>query len=332
MTLSSYRRTAAAIAAAAFYEKYPGVELRGGRETAVGFSYDFKVSHPINNETLAIIEEEMRQIVREKREIRLMDMVPFSAKELLKAKGHLSRAKEIDTADAALVQVIQIGSFYDLVFGDALKNSEELTAFKLEKLTALDNGMVRLSGYAYPTKEALKEFLHRFKRYAEKRHERTGEHSQLWKIAPEGIIWLKKGLQTLDKLVHHFLPPEAELIAAAPSIHRHKLPQAWQRDIAEFQFFPVWDFEAGLYGVQAAQLSIFSQDAKSLLQFVEKSLNILGLEYKAEFCIEDILGREWQVVLLKKMSGNVIATIAIEKILAILLESASEHAIGAISF
>jgi hypothetical protein len=51
-------------------------------------------------------------------------------RELLKKEGHLHRADEI--GDEALVELIQIDSFYDLSTGPHLKNTAELASFKIE--------------------------------------------------------------------------------------------------------------------------------------------------------------------------------------------------------
>lgn len=325
MSLSAYRHSAAEIAAAALFESFPGVELLGGGETSIGFSYDAIFPHPVHSETLAMIEQAMRQIVRERREIRLLEMVPFSARELLKSKGLESRAEELDSHSKQLVHVVQIGAFYDLSESEQLKNSNQLSAFKLDKITPLENGVMRLTGFAYPTKEELNEFLKRLKRYPDRRHEILGEIQSLWKIEGQEIVWLQKGLKLINQFIQFFeknILQNVEQIGAPLEMNRFSLMKEMGRPIAEITPYSVWieDPDAGLYGNKGSQIKIYTRDTKSLLQLIEKSLIILGLVYKREFLLEDALGREWPVVSVESKSGDAVVAVSIEKILALLLE------------
>ena len=102
-----------------------------------------------------------------------------------------------------------------------------------------------------------------------------------------------------------------------------ELVRELQKPVAETVMSPsykILDLDAGLYGIEGTQIHIFSLNSISLLQTIERSLNILGLEYKRGFSVEDVLGREWPVASLRKMSGGVAASVAIDKILALLLE------------
>ena len=60
-----------------------------------GFYCDFFFSQPFSSEILIQLEERIRQIVREKREIRKMEMVPYSASEWLKKSGQKERAAQV---------------------------------------------------------------------------------------------------------------------------------------------------------------------------------------------------------------------------------------------
>ncbi len=192
-------RTAAEITAAAVFELFPDVKLWGGEGTAVGFSYDLFFPHPINPDTMALIEEKMRQIVREKRQIRTLEMVPFSARELLKAQGHHARAQELE--GSGLVELIQIGSFYDLSQGPHLQNTAELAAFKLRMIEPLEGKGIRIWGSAASSKQELKIFLKKIETYSTQNHVALGEKFQLWTELEEGIVWLPRGLALREKIM-----------------------------------------------------------------------------------------------------------------------------------
>ncbi|MCE5315762.1 MAG: hypothetical protein LLG04_00160, partial [Parachlamydia sp.] len=81
--------------------------------------------HPVHPDTLALLEQKMKQIVSEARAIRVLEMVPVSASALLKKEGHEEQSAELDEMEGAeaLVEVIQMGSFHQLTSGPCLKST-----------------------------------------------------------------------------------------------------------------------------------------------------------------------------------------------------------------
>lgn len=315
MDLSILRRTAAEIAAAAVYELYPDVELWGGGETSTGFFYDFYFPHPAH---VHIIEEKMRQIVREKRPIRTLEMVSFSASELLKKEGHAVRAEELEEG---LVEIIQIGAFHDLSPGPHLKNTAELAAFKISVECLPDNEM-RVTGWCHASKEELKQFLKKVENYTEP-HLR-GEQMGLWK----GPVWLPPGIKMREQLIQFLKgqwfedalevsgPAEGNRTEIHRSLGKSKVAEVFQ----------------GM-GIQVSFFGKPEQELISFLQLIAKTLTILGFEHStlstgggSDFLIEDELGRKWPVVQVKRISRNgapavdFYFTAEVERILALLLE------------
>jgi len=316
MSLSAFKNTAAAVAASAIYESFPDIDLLEGGETHMGFFYDLHFPHPIHPETLSMIEQNMRQIVRERREIRILEMVPYSARELLLSQGHNFRAEQLDSSPAQLVQIVQIGSFHDLSSGEQLKNTHQLAAFKLDAFHIPPHAHHhRLTGFSYPTKEELQTFLRRLKQYPEKRHEVVGQAQGLWKTEAQEMIWLAKGLHFRNLLVQRLLQG-TEQISASAQVDRFQLARFLKKPVAEVVFPPpsLFSPDAGLYG-HPPSIHIFLSDPISLLHSIEKTLNILGLEHK-----EDLLGREWPVMTTEKTKKGFTVTLSVEKIMALLLE------------
>jgi len=324
MSVSVYRRTAASIVAAAVFETFPQVQILGTGETRVGFFCDLIFPHLVHSETLAMIEQAMRQISREKREIRTMEMVPLSARELFKAKGHRIRAEQIQ--QRGLVQIVQIGSFYDFSEGAYLGNTEALASFKLDQIKILSDREIRIAGFASATKEELKDFLKILKEYKHKRHEAAGQAMGLWRIEQEGVVWLKLGLKIWDRLIRFFdrtILDGVEFVSLPQKFSRMTLIQQLGRPIAERPLQPptLWDTETGLLGLEGPNIEIFALDSTSLLHLTEKSLNILGLKHKEGFFAPDALGKEWQLVTKRKVPDGMVLSVSIVKILALLLES-----------
>lgn len=312
------RRTAAEMAAAAVYELYPDVELRGGGETSTGFHYDFFTPHPIQ---IQVIEERLRQIVREKRPIRTLEMVPFSAAELLKKEGHLERLAELQEQADGLVQLMEMGLFYDLSPGPHLKNSAELAAFKIS-LEPLDDKGFRIVGWCHTSKDLLKRFLKQLAQYRDP--VQIGEEGGLWK----GPIWLPRGLQLRQRLLD-FLKKEwfdsAYEIAGSQEVGRTEVHRSLGRPkVAEID------------SATRIQVSFFHKiEAEwiSSLQLIAKTLTILGFDHstlskgqETGYWIEDGIGRGHPVVQVKRLpqkragAFDFIFTADVQKIFHLLLE------------
>jgi hypothetical protein len=297
LDLSILRRTAAEIAAAAVYELYPDVRLLGGKETSTGFFYDFYFPHPFHAH---IIEEKMRLLVKERRPIRTLEMVAFSAAELLKSKGHLERAEEL-AEEEGLVEVIQIGDFYDLSVGPHSKNTAELAAFKIT-LEPLPNKEMRVVGYCHQSKAELKDFLKKLDQYTEPKD--LGEQMGLWK----GDIWLPSGLKRRQQLIEFLkkkwfagaLEVSGPLDADRVALHRSlEVPK-----VAEFWSSPPHETHL--------QISFFDRQEEefiSFLQLIGKTLTILSFDHSSvsmgretDYLIVDGLGRSHPLVHVKKVS------------------------------
>jgi len=284
MDLSILRRTAAEITAAAVFELFPDIELWGGDETPTGFFYDFYFPHPVNPDTLPLIEEKIRQIIRERREIRTLEMVSFSAKELLKAKGN-GRFEELDIQEKGLIELIQIGAFHDLCAGPHLKNTAEAAAIKLLAIEPLEEKGIRITGSAHISKQALKDFLKKVKEYEEHRPSKVGEKMGLWKmLSDKEKVYLPKGIEVrrrvLEVLKKQFFKGATEVSfeGRGERISKHLEIAKPDTCLAE-----VWISEVDGREELKIQISSFRgerdslrEDLNSCLQSIGKTLIILG--------------------------------------------------------
>lgn len=301
------RRTAAEVAAAAVFELYPGVELLGGGPTSVGFFYEFVFPHPVH---LHVIEEKMRQIVREKRAIRNLEMVPFSASELLRAKGLQARARELSGV-GGLVEVIQMGDFYDLSSGEHLRNTFELAAFKITA-RILSEKRMEISGWCHHSKEELKQFLKRLDRYIPSIQ--IGEAMGLWR----GNVWLDSGLKLREKLIQFLKkdwfegacqissPLGADLFEVHRSQHQAKVAEVCYK------------------GHQSTEICVsFFKEMKSCLHLIGKTLTILGFDHSVAptgFLVEDEIGGKQILVHVEQRRHGCMIVAYVERILDRMLE------------
>jgi hypothetical protein len=321
MDLSTYRRTAAELAAAAVLELYTDVELLGGGETDTGFFYDFHFPHPIHSH---LIEEKMRQIIKEKRPIRTLEMVAFSAAELLKNEGHLARLEELE-AEKALVEVIQIGSFYDLSPGPHLKNTAELAAFKIE-VESLPEQKMRVVGWCHKSKTELKHFLKVVSNYTDPI--KMGEKLLLWK----GDIWLSEGLKRRRQFIE-ILRKEwftgAYEISGPLDCDRYLL----HKSMGKGKVAEIWGEEPNQTLIQITFFNKVEEEVISLLHSIAKTLTILGFDHstlskgrETGYLVEDGLGRKQLILEVKKIPQkgssmvDLTFTVEVEKMMYLLLE------------
>jgi alanyl-tRNA synthetase len=301
LNLSLLNRTAAEVAAASFFEKFPGVELLGGKRTSLGFSFDFCLASSPPPEIEILIEEGMRQIIREKRQIRVLEMVPFSARELLLKEGHAARADELYRMERkGLVEIVQIGGFYNLSPGPHLSCTSEIGAFKLWPMQRIEDHVYRLSGTAFPTKEELKQFLKAYRDYPEKSHERIGFKKSLWHLLDGIVVWLPAGLErkrAVIEAIRASLFQGALEISLSVDSDRKILHQTLTKEmgtsIAEIydEPSPPWDSETGLFaGTQGTRVLVshgtsldWEGKVISSLQSIGKTLNLLGFQHRLRF-------------------------------------------------
>lgn len=294
MSQQKIRRTAAEILAAAVYEMFPGVDLLGGSDTHSGFYYDFYFPHTVNPELHLQIEERMRQIVREQREIRDLEMVAVSAKEFLKSKGHKVRPRQIE--GEGLFSVVQMGAFVDLSSGTHLKNTAQITCFKLFSPMKLEGREIRIMGAVFESKDELKEFFKKWNSYPKRRHEKVGENRHFWCEVEPGLVWLPLGLKAQEDLMRTFkenlFPGCCEVRSPCSDrlmTHKNLLNKLHVESILEV--YPIQGIPHGIEEVglldpiegNVIQITTSLKNVNSSLQSIGKTLNILGFSYSIRF-------------------------------------------------
>lgn len=197
--------TAAALAAAAIYEVFPGSELLDGGVTSTGFFYQFSFSKPLPPEAIQLIEERMRMIIRERRPLMAADMVALSAKGLFLRLGHTTAIRALDQCGPkAMVAVVGVGEFFDLMEGEFCSSLQEVGAFQIVSLEDLGEKEYRIDGCAFGSKDELKSFLRQLKKYEDENHLELGQKGRLWQWRDGRLLWREKGLEAKRRLVARF--------------------------------------------------------------------------------------------------------------------------------
>ena len=157
--LKPLNQTAAALMAAAVVELFPGVLLVDGQGTPDRFFYDFVFPFEFQSDFLTMIEERMRLIIREKREIRQLEMMPANAASMMMHRGQTLAAQLLEGIDRAVVEMCQIGDFA-LYCREPHLTQLQIPFFKLLEGYSLGTAgqkITRIIGAATVEKHVLKE-------------------------------------------------------------------------------------------------------------------------------------------------------------------------------
>ncbi len=289
----NYSRTAAALAAVAINEAFPGSEFLGGEATSRGFVCQFYYSFSLPPESLPMLEERMRQVVRENRPIQELEMVSYCAKELFIKLGHKGAVEALrDCAPKELVSLVQIGDFYELMDGPFCSSIRDVGAFKVTSLAFQGEGIYRVEGCAFATKVELKEYVRKLAQYEEGNHLSIAERFGFLSSIGGGVIWKEKGLKIKRELIAFFR--QAFLGEEVSFSNEDSLKKYAQTLVAPGRPFIAWNYLAnhadpegseGFFeeGSQSlVQQIIYSAPEElkslliSLLQTIDKTLIILG--------------------------------------------------------
>lgn len=106
-----FNQAAAVVLTAAVTELFPGALFLSGQGTDHYFFYDFVFPFEFQSELLTLIEERMRLILKEKRPIKVLEMMPLNAADLMRHQGQELAAELLSTVERATVLLCQIGDF-----------------------------------------------------------------------------------------------------------------------------------------------------------------------------------------------------------------------------
>lgn len=280
---------ASRLLAAALSECLPGLKILAVEEAFGGFYCDFYFPQPFSSEILIQLEERIRQIVRDKREIRKMEMVPYSAAEWLKKSGQIERAAQV-LAQEGYVCIIQIGEFVDWCENSCGRHTGEAGILRLMNKEKIGKDCYRIFGMAAETKEELRSRTLLWKQFPQKDHENRGIDRGYWETIAGERIWLATGLSARRKLEdlwrENFSPIALEVEGGED--HYQAISEK-NGKIPVMQFLSCRQRSATVRGLLdqdnswALQVNSFGDNAReciSFLQIAHHSLTILGFTFR----------------------------------------------------
>ncbi len=203
--LEVLRHTASHVLAHAVRRLYPGAKLAIGPAIADGFYYDILFPRPVSREDLPAIEAEMKRIVQEDHPIERVWLSRAEARELLERDGEKYKLELIEEIPDEKISFYRQGEFIDLCRGPHLPSTGAVQHFKLLDVAGAywrgdpnRDMLTRVYGTAFPTPQALEEYL-RWREEAKARDHRVlGPELDLFSIQNDTIgaglvLWHPKG-------------------------------------------------------------------------------------------------------------------------------------------
>nr|WP_218910644.1 threonine--tRNA ligase [Nocardioides thalensis] len=209
--LDILRHSTAHVMAQAVQDLFPDAKLGIGPPIKDGFYYDFDVAVPFTPDDLAKIETRMRKIVKENQRFSRRVTNDDDAREELKDEPYkleLIGIKGSSAADDAEGASVEVGggeltiydnldrngevAWKDLCRGPHLPTTKRIPAFKLMRSAAAywrgdqaNQQLQRVYGTAWPSKEALDDYLHRLEEAEKRDHRKLGRDLDLFSFPDE---------------------------------------------------------------------------------------------------------------------------------------------------
>jgi threonyl-tRNA synthetase len=204
---------AAQVLARALRELYPGCKLAIGPTIEHGFYYDVELPETLSADDLPKIEQKMRAIVNEKREITRRMVPRDEAIQMFTDRDEPYKVDIIERAESASEFQIyfQEGTdFIDLCRGPHLPNLGKAGAFKLTKVAGAywrgdsNNTMLtRVYGTAFASKKELKKHLRALEEAEKRDHRKLAKQLDLFHFQEEAVgqvFWHRNGWMVFMEL------------------------------------------------------------------------------------------------------------------------------------
>ena len=213
-SLELLRHSTAHLLAHAVKRLFPKTQVGIGPVIEDGFYYDFKVDRPFTADDLALIEAEMKKIIKEDIIVTREILSRSEAMERFKKMGEHFKVDilaEIPASDA--ISGYHQGDFYDLCRGPHIPRTGKAGAFKLTHVAGAywkgdeKNPMLsRIYGTAFYSPKELEEHLALIEEAKRRDHRKLGKELDLFSFHPEAPaspFFHPKGTTVYNELVKY---------------------------------------------------------------------------------------------------------------------------------
>jgi threonyl-tRNA synthetase len=220
--LDVLRHSSAHLMAQAVQSLFPGTQVTIGPTIEDGFYYDFKRDRAFTPEEIEKIESRMEEIAKSNLKVTREEMPKGQAIELFRRMGEDYKVAILEDIPDEVVSLYRQGDWMDLCRGPHVPSTGVLKAFKLTGVAGAywrgneKNEMLqRIYGTAWPTKQALKEYLRLVEEAKKRDHRKLGQDLGLFMISdavgPGLPIWLPKGAMVRSILERYIVDLERSM-------------------------------------------------------------------------------------------------------------------------
>ncbi len=198
--------SSAHLLAAAIKKLYPDAKPTIGPAIEEGFYYDFE-NLPIGQAEFPKIEKVIKKLIHENLEFRKEELPKQKAKKLFADNKFKLELIE----GLSKPSIYTCGDFVDLCRGPHVPSTKYIKALKLTKLSgaywrgnAKNEQLTRIYGISFPSKEELKEYLHRLEEAEKRNHRKLGARLDLFSFHDEGpgfVFWHPNGMVIYNELL-----------------------------------------------------------------------------------------------------------------------------------
>jgi threonyl-tRNA synthetase len=209
--LDVLRHSTAHLMAQAVQSLFPGTQVTIGPTIEDGFYYDFKRDQAFSPEELEKIEARMEEIARSNLKVTREEMPRSRAIELFRSLGEDYKVAILEEIPDETVSLYRQGDWVDLCRGPHVPSTGAIKAFKLTGVAGAywrgdeKNEMLqRIYGTAWPTKQALKEYLRLLEEAKRRDHRKLGRELDLFSFhpaAPASPFFHPKGATVYNELI-----------------------------------------------------------------------------------------------------------------------------------
>ncbi|MGL4593230.1 MAG: threonine--tRNA ligase [Thermoguttaceae bacterium] len=216
--INTLRHSTAHLMARAVMRLFDNVQLAFGPNVDQGFYYDFQMEHRLCEDDFAVIEAEMKKLIKQNEAFERLDLPPKAAITLLENMGQSLKVEHVKEglANEETVSFYRQGEFLDLCRGPHIERPKQIGAFKLLSVAgAYWKGDVtkvqlqRLYGIAFFDKKEMESYLTQIEEAKKRDHRLLGKQHELFLIdsqVGQGLVmWLPKGAMLRRQLENYIL-------------------------------------------------------------------------------------------------------------------------------
>jgi threonyl-tRNA synthetase len=201
--LEILRHSSSHVMAQAVKELFQTVKLTFGPYTENGFYYDFDYDRTFTTQDLEMIEKRMAEIVAKDEPFIRREVSKEEAIKKFQEIGEVYKVEHLEELPDR-VSLYRQGSFLDLCEGPHIPSTGRIKAFRLLNVSgtywrgdARNRVLQRIYGTAFPSSQALEEFLHMLEEARKRDHRKLGRELDLFSLSEEAgpglVIYHPKG-------------------------------------------------------------------------------------------------------------------------------------------